>query len=99
MFQAGADTLKETIMNFRKLIYENVEKKHSFHNKRISCHDSCYANIPLYVNKTLPTLENEKEQKKIKFYKNLSGKLIFLWATKNLKMFSFIRLTEQVLKK
>ena len=95
MFQAGADTLKETIMNFRKLIYENVEKKHSFHNKRISCH----ANIPLYVNKTLPTLENEKEQKKIKFYKNLSGKLIFLWATKNLKMFSFIRLTEQVLKK
>ena len=37
------------------------------------------------MNKTLPTLENEKEQWQIKFYKKLLGELIFLWVTKNLK--------------
>ena len=51
------------------------------------------------MHKTLPTLGNEKEQLQIKFYKKSSGKLIFLQATKNLKIFYFTHLTGQVLKK
>ena len=36
IFQGGPDTLEVTIMNFSKMIYENVEKKkHLFHNKHI----------------------------------------------------------------
>ena len=50
------------------------------------------------MNKTLPTLGNEKKQQ-IKFYKKLSGELIFSQATKNPKMLYFTRPTEQVLKK
>ena len=42
--------------------------------------------------KTLPTLGNEKEQQEIKFYGKSLGEFIFLWATKNLKMFYFTRL-------
>ena len=61
--------------------------------------NSHYAYIPPYMNKTLPTLGNEKEQQQIKFYEKLSGKLIFSQATKNLKMFYFTRLTGRVLKK
>ena len=37
------------------------------------------------MHKTLPTLENEKEQYQIKFHEKSSGKLIFLRATKNRK--------------
>ena len=44
------------------------------------------------MNKTLPTLGNEKEQQ-IEFYEKLSGELIFSRATKNVKMFYFIRST------
>ena len=51
------------------------------------------------MNKTLPTLGNEKEQHEIKIYKKLLHKLIFSWATKNLKMFYFTHPNGQVLKK
>ena len=51
------------------------------------------------MNKTLPTLKNEKEQQQIKFYEKLSSKLIFSQASKNLKMFYFTRLTGPVVKK
>ena len=57
-----------------------------------------YANIPLYMNETLSTLGNEKEQQQIKFYEKLSGELIFSRATKNLKMFYFTHPTGRVLK-
>ena len=60
--------------------------------------NSHYAYIPPYMQKTLPTLGNEKEQQ-IKFLKNLSCELIFLWAAKNLKMIYFTRPTGRVLKK
>ena len=49
-------------------------------------HDIC---ILPYMHKTLPTLGNEKEQQQIKFYENLLSKLIFLQATKNLKILYF----------
>ena len=39
------------------------------------------------MNKTLPTLKNEKEPQQIKFYKKWSGEPIFAWVTKSLKMF------------
>ena len=51
------------------------------------------------MNKTFPTLGNENEQQQIKFYEKLLDKLIFLWATKNLKMFNFTCLTGQMCKK
>ena len=38
------------------------------------------------MHKTLPILENEKEQQQIKFCEKLLGTLIFLWVTKNLKV-------------
>ena len=50
------------------------------------------------MHKTL-TLRNKKEQQQIKFYKKSLSELIFLWATKKLKMIYFTRLTGQVLKK
>ena len=65
----------------------------------LSLKNSHYAYIPLYMHKTLPTLGNGKEQQQIKFYKKSSGKLIFLQATKNLKMFYLTHLTGQVFKK
>ena len=43
--------------------------------------------ILLHMNKTLPTLGNQKEHQQIKFYEKLSGELIFLPQTKNRKMF------------
>ena len=46
-----------------------------------------YLYVYLYMHKTFPKLGNEKEQQQIKFYEKLSGELIFLQATKNLKMF------------
>ena len=49
--------------------------------------DYAYAYISPYMNKTLSTLGNEKEQQQIKFYEKLLGELIFSRATKNLKMF------------
>ena len=51
----------------------------------MSLKNSYYAYIPPYRNKTLPTLGSEKEQQQIKFNEKLSGELIFLRATKNLK--------------
>ena len=63
----------------------------------LSLKNSHYAYIPLYMDKTLPTLGNEKEQQQIKFCEKLPGDLIFLRATKNLKMFYFTRPTGQVL--
>ena len=51
------------------------------------------------MNKTLPTLKNEKEQQQIKLYEKLSGELIFSQASKNLKMFYFTRPTGRVIKK
>ena len=48
------------------------------------------------MDKTLPTLGIEKEQQ-IKFCEKSLGDLIFLRATKNLKMFYFTRPTGQVL--
>ena len=65
----------------------------------MSFKNSYYAYIPPHMNKTLPTLGNEKERQKIRFYEKLSGELIFLRATKNLKMFYFTLPTGQVLKK
>ena len=65
----------------------------------MSLKNSYYAYIPPYMNKTLPTLKNEKEQQQIKFYEKLSSKLIFSQASKNLKMFYFTRLTGPVIKK
>ena len=65
----------------------------------MSFKNSYYAHIPPHMNKTLPTLGNEKERQKIRFYEKLSGELIFLRATKNLKMFYFTLPTGQVLKK
>ena len=50
------------------------------------------------MHKTFPILGNEKEQQQIKFYKKSLGELIFLQATKNLKMFYFTHPTGQVLK-
>ena len=50
---------------------------------------SHYAYIPPYMHKTLPTLGKEKKQKQIEFYEKLSGELIFLWMTKNLKIIYF----------
>ena len=35
IFQGGADNLEDTMMDFRKVIYENVEKNYSFHQKHI----------------------------------------------------------------
>ena len=35
IFQGGTDILEGTMMYFWKLIYDNVEKKHSFHNEHI----------------------------------------------------------------
>ena len=52
-----------------------------------------------YMNKTLPTLVNEEEQQQIKFYEKLLGELIFLQATKNLKIFYFTRPTGRVIEK
>ena len=51
----------------------------------------------MYINKTLLTLGNKKEQQQIKFNEKLSGKLIFLRVTKNLKMFYFTATTRRVL--
>ena len=65
----------------------------------LSLKNSYYAYIPPYMNKTLPTLGNEKEQQQIKFYEKMSGELIFSRATKYLKMFYFTRPTGRVLKK
>ena len=81
-------------MDFWKKIYEHVEK-----NKHFFMLNSHYAYIPPYMNKTLPTLGNEKEKQQIKFCEKQFGKLIFSQATKNLKMFYFTHLTGQVLKK
>ena len=61
--------------------------------------NSHYAYILLYLHKTLPTLENEKEQWQIRFSKKLLGKLIFLRVTKNFKMFYFTHTAAWVLKK
>ena len=60
---------------------------------------SHYAYIHPYMHKTLPTLGNEKEQQRIKFYEKLLVKFIFSQATKNLKMIYFICPTGQVLQK
>ena len=49
--------------------------------------------ILLHMNKTLPTLGNEKEHLQIKFYEKLSGELIFLPQTKNRKMFLVKKVT------
>ena len=62
------------------------------------CFVSHYAYIPPYMHKTLPTLGYEKEQLQTKFQEKSSGKLIFLQATKNLKMIYFTRPTGRVLK-
>ena len=59
---------------------------------------SHYAYTPPYIHKTLPTLGNEKEQKQTEFYKKSSGNLIFLQATKNLKIIYFTCLTGRVLQ-
>ena len=61
--------------------------------------NSDYAYISPYMNKTLPTLGNEKEQQETKFYEKLLGQLIFLRVTKNLKMFYFISPTGRVLER
>ena len=67
-FQGGADTLEDTMINFRKVIYENVGKK-TFISQQIYLYIrvtyilkfsevllcTYYADIPLYVHKTLPT--------------------------------------------
>ena len=50
------------------------------------------------MSKTLPKLENKKEQQ-IKFYEKSLGELIFSQATKNLKMIYFTHPTGWVLKK
>ena len=72
---------------------------HIFSRFVLSLKNSYYAHIPPYMNKTLLPLGNEKEQQQIKFYKILLGELIFLRATKNLKMLYFTHPTGRVLKK
>ena len=68
-------------MDFRKVNYENVGKKNIHFT----------TNISIYI----PTLGNEKEKQQIKFYEKSMSELIFLWATKSLKMIiSLIRLGE-----
>ena len=59
----------------------------------MSLKNSNYAYIPPCMHKTLPTLGNMKEQKEIKFYKQLSSEMIFLLATKILKKIYFPRPT------
>ena len=65
----------------------------------LSSKNSHYAYIPPYMHKTFPTEGNEKEQQQTKFYKKSWDELIFLQATKNLKMFYFTCPTRRVLKK
>ena len=52
-----------------------------------------YTYIIQCMHKTLLTLGNEAGQEQIKFYKKLSGELIFSRASKNLKIFYFTRPT------
>ena len=35
LLQVGADTMEDTMIDFRKVIYENVEKQHCLPNKHI----------------------------------------------------------------
>ena len=65
----------------------------------LSLKNSFYVYISPYMNKTLPTLGNEKEQQQIEFYEKLSEELIFSRVAKNLKMFYFTLPTGWVLKK
>ena len=81
----------QTICSFMKFYFVHIVKV-CFVLK-----NSYYSYIPMYINKTLLTLGNKKEQQQIKFYEKLSGKLIFSRATKNLKMFYFTATTRRVL--
>ena len=116
---------ENTSMDFRKVIYQNIGKKHSFQTFRyiillwpqtfssfmkfyfvhtvkvcfVFKKQSLCLYIPPYMHKTLPTLGNDKKQQQIKFYEKLLGKLIFLRATKYLKMFYCTCPTRRVLKK
>ena len=65
----------------------------------LSLKHSHYVYIPPYMQKTLPILGNEKEQKQIEFYEKSLDELIFSQATKNLKITYFSWPTGQVLKK
>ena len=38
ILQIRDDTLEDTMMDFLKVIYENVEKQNSFHSKHIYIH-------------------------------------------------------------
>ena len=81
----------QTICSFMKFYFVHIVKV-CFVLK-----NSYYSYIPMYINKTLLTLGNKKEQQQIKFNEKLSGKLIFSRVTKNLKMFYFTATTRRVL--
>ena len=40
LLQVGADTMEDTMIDFRKVIYENVEKQHCLPNKNIYIYGS-----------------------------------------------------------
>ena len=40
LLQVGADTMEDTMIDFRKVIYENVEKQHCLPNKHIYIYES-----------------------------------------------------------
>ena len=81
------------ILKFYKFYFDHIVKVCFVFKKQ------SYVYILPYMYKTLPTIENEKEQQQIKFYKKSSWELIFLLVAVNFKMFYFTCLTGQVLKK
>ena len=81
-----------------EVTYENVEKNIHFITT-ISISTGYRHFEVICMHKTLPTLRNEKEQQESKFYEKSLGKFIFSWATKNLKMFYFTRVSGRVFKK
>ena len=79
---------------------KTLKRMKSFYNKHIYIIGAIDI-LNFYENlfKTLPTIGNEKEQWQIEFYNKSLGKMIFLRATKNLKIIYFTSLTWRVLKK
>ena len=67
------------ILKFYKFYFDHIVKVCFVFKKQ------SYVYILPYMYKTLPTLENEKEQQQIKFYKKSSWELIFLLVAVNFK--------------
>ena len=96
-------------MVFWKVIYENIEKKAFISQQTYTSHRhfevwhfvhtlvsySRYAYILPYMQKTLPSLRNEKERQTTKFYEKSLGDFIFLRETKNVLFHSPERASAQ----